>query len=439
MKKFLVTMLVVVVVTSLAFFAAGCKEEAEPAEEAVEEAEPAEEEEEDIWGTEPITITLWTYETGKGYVGEGGLIPFVAEEYHRKHPNVTVEWEVMEMKSYIEALKAVVVAGEVPDIPQIHMQDIEEYSAAGVLMDLTDVLNSDPEWQKRIQPAMQFLELFTEGRIFMIPHACNHWGIVYWKDMWPNGFPVTMKELYTETERLRAQGIIPLTGGCKGNTLEFTYMFTQLVHQMDQPDEMMIIDASSGKISWDQPEFRTALETIKEMYDKGVLPEDFLALDYPIGGYEYFLSKKGAAFWFGGDWFIGSIPMEEHKADNVGWDMLPVIDESYEKQTCGGIGSPFSVSIDTKHPEIAIDVVKEFSSPEARAVCMEMGILPSGPTDAKSAMPILDQMVKWQSTWDIGNPYMADFASLEVVFNELNELILGKSIDDIVASLDEKT
>jgi len=152
-----------------------------------------------------------------------------------------------------------------------------------------------------------------------------------------------------------------------------------------------------------------------------------------------FLTKRAAAFWFGGEWFISSIPMEEHQADNVGWDFLPVINNGYEKQTCGGIGSALSVSASTKYPEIAIDILKSFNSPEAKALSVKNGIITPGATDAKSDIPLFNEMIEIQSTWNIGFGQFGNFAVQEAVFTELQELLLGKSVDEVILTIQEKT
>lgn len=450
MKKLLLIMVVVVFSFSSLLIGIGCKDgttEAveETTEEAVEETteeveEETTEEVEDIWGTDPIEITLWTWQTTPAY---GEYYDWIATEYNKLHPNITINHDFYEITAggYIEALKASLAGGEAPDLFGVHPDNYPEFVEAEAIVEITDILLNDEEWSEWIKPSLGIKELYWEDKIYYVPQGVNHRGVYYWKDMWPNGIPQTLEELYTEAERLNSEGIIPYAAG-GSEPLVLLDLFVTFTHQLDQPDENMIPEADVGGISWINDTFKTAIEKSYEMYEKGVFSEDMISLTYAEDAFESFLSKKAAAFWFGGPWFVSALDITELENDNIGWDFLPVIDSNYEKQIIGGIAATEAVNADSEHVDIALDILKFTNSPDAQAVLFNnMGDIPPGGhlfKGQKSGVPLWDKMIEMQGSADLGYPYINTAATKQELYNYMALLILGEaSVDDVLAAVEK--
>jgi len=456
MKKLLLIMLIVVFALSCIFIGSGCKAESvdATAEETAEttaaentaaaettaaETTAADTAEKDIWGTEPIEITLWTWQTTPAY---GEYYDWIAAEYNKLHPNITINHDFYEITAggYVEALKAAVAGGEAPDLFGVHPDNLPEFADAGALVEITDLLLNDPEWSEWIKPSLGIKELYWKDKIYYVPQGVNHRGVYYWKDMWPNGIPQTLEELYTEADRLNAEGIIPYAAG-GAEPLILLDLFVTFTHQLNQPDENMIPQADVAEISWVNDTFKTAIEKAYEMYEKGVFPEDLISLQYGQDAFESFQAKKSAAFWFGGPWYVSVLDKTELENDNIGWDFLPAINSNYEKQIIGGIAATEAVNADSEHLEIALDILKFTNSPEAQAVLFNnLGDIPPGGhlfAGQKSGVAMWDKMIEMQGSADIGYPYINTAATKQELYNQMALVILGETtVDDALAAVE---
>jgi len=291
-------------------------------------------------------------------------------------------------------------------------------------------------WLELIFP---FKDLYQGGppdRIFYAPQTVGTWGIFYWKNMYPDGFPQTLEQLYVEADRLNEAGIVPIGAGCSGNALELYSVFVQFVKQLD-PGGEMLAQANAGEISWVNDTFREAMQHCLDLYQKGVFPKDILALPYAAGGgFEMFLNKRAAAFWLSGTFFVSSLPYGDLTQDNVGWDYIPAIDENHESIALGGMASNMAVNPKSEHLEIALDILKFTNSPEAQPILFENLTLPITKVEGSSGVPLLDAMLEAQVTKKITYGYdIANSVIATALFNEMNELYLGRSIDDVLEAV----
>ena len=80
--------------------------------------------------------------------------------------------------------------------------------------------------------------------------------------------------------------------------------------------------ALDGKISWDQPMFRDALNAYKTLNDNGVWRKDSMSMDYQVQAWGKWLDREGVGIYCNGDWFISSAPAEYNTPDSLGITMM---------------------------------------------------------------------------------------------------------------------
>ena len=463
MKKCLILLLIAAFAVSMVFMGVGCKKEAPAAETtaaettaaettaaettAAEETASAEElsavekaaqEYIDAHPDEKISIELWSHSTHEGYKN---YYTFVVEEYMKMHPNVTVTFQMFEPDAYSQALKAAVAAGEAPDLIDVRIiHEAVGYARAGSLLDLTDLISNDAEWKSWIEETLTMgLQMWVDEKIWWVPHGNQHIGILYWKDMYPNGFPQTNEELYVEADRLNAEGIVPVALG--GNPSElFWEGVIQVISKQFSPEGKNILEmAEAGEIQWTDARIVQTFETFMEMYGKDVYPSNLLELGLGDGSLAMWLSKKAAAHAFSGPWFISAIPEED--LANVGWDIQPAIDAEHEKSTWATVGTVVGVNSAAKYPEIATDILRFSVSPKCQKVLFDNGVLPPGSVGyGETDNPVIIQMKDIiASGVDLSRPIIATDTINLAAMDACAEIVLGTPVLEALEMIQEAT
>lgn len=449
MKKLLILLLVSAAAISILLIGIGCSKEEAPAEEVEEEEEvtkeeeeaPAEEEKEGAApAEEAIEIILWTGQTSPAYKE---FYDYVAAEYNRRNPNITIEWQAMEPAEYSVALKVAVAAGEAPDLYEVQVPGFgPSWAEAGELLDITDIVKGDPDWKSYIEPALVYDDAYIDGKMYFVPQSVQHRGIYYWKEMWPNGFPKTLDELWVEADRLINElGIAPLSAGAKDQkpTLEQFQVYT---NQLD-PTHEMIRKAERGEISWVNDTFKESMQVVKDLYDYPVFHDDYIA--HSSGdAWDLFLGFKSAAYWFEGEGFV-SIIKEKAEAgeigmDDVGWAYLPLT-EGGEKAKIGGVGATMAVNAKGDYVDHAIEILKLTNEPDAQEILFEYLTLPPGEwfAERETGISLFDAILKEQYAEPLYYSYIDNDEIRTKVFDEMKEMYLGKSVDDTLTAIDEFT
>ena len=438
MKKIFIWLTVVLFIGTFTIFGTSCKEEAATEEEAVEEeaveeeaVEEAVEEEAEEEVPEQINIALWTWQSGPSYFA---LYDWVEATYEAANPNVDIEWQSFGTADYNEALKTAIAGGEPPDIHGVHPgPDTRQMVDAGQLLDLTSIIGDDTDWSVWIAPALQYDDLYIDGAIYNCPQSVNHLSVFYYKDKFPNGFPETLDEMYAESERLNSEGMVPITVGWAENW-SLIDAFVVYQYQLDTTKEMLG-QADRGEISWENDTFKQAFEVIRSLLDEGVIPEDALALSYGAQALENFISKKAAAFWPMGEWYLASLPEEDLKNGNIMSAPLPKIDDSKDFIFVGGSAANLCINANGKNIEIALEILKLTNSPEGQEILFDNLSTPPGKVDKESTVPVFTEIADRQATFPISYRFINNPIINEAVGSNLQLLLLGTSVDECLANI----
>jgi len=380
----------------------------------------------------PIKISLWTWQSGPSYKA---LYDWVQKTYEASHPNVTIEWQSFGTADYNEALKTAIAGGNAPDIHGVHPgPDTEQMVSAGQLLDLTSIIKDDPEWSNWIAPALKYPDLYIDGKIYNDPQSVNHLSVFYYKDKFPNGFPETMDQMVTESERLNKEGIIPMTVGW-GETWDLVDTFVVYQYQLDTTQKMLS-QANSGEISWVNDTFKQAFQVIKDTYlDKGIVPKDAVALSYGTQSFEQFISKKAAAMFPMGEWYLASLPKEDLENGNIMSAPLPKLDSGKDFIVTGGSAANLCINANGKNIKTALEILKLTNSPEAQLILFDNLSTPPGVIDKQSSIPVFTEIVNRQATFPISYRYIDNPAINEAVGTNLQKLLLGTSVDECLANI----
>ena len=445
MKKYLILLLAFAFLVSMSFMAIGCKEEAME-EEVAEEEEMAEEEmaeeeaEEEMAEEEQITITYWDHLGGQ----YADFFDYVFDRFEAENPNVTIEYTSYEAASYNELIKAALVAGEAPDIIDAELMD-HAYQLAGVgtFLDLTDTITADAEWVDWLELVLPMTsQMYYDGKIFWTPVSKFYLGMLYWKDMWPNGFPETMAELYVESERLIAEGIVPVSQSSVDPDHHWVAIISPFDLQLSQRGKPIQMQAADGEIMWTDDQLVRIYTELQKMHTDGVLPDNILELGYSDGAAPLFISKGAASMSYAGPWTPGMVAEEhgEEIKEELGWTVWPALDGVDKRAATGQLTLTNGVNVDSEHPEIAIELLRMMCDPDSQKFWFRMGQLPMSKYGFEETDdPVVQQMLDLDASGEVfmSRPYIFDYTVANALWDAGIEVLLGTSVEDALSAVQD--
>ncbi|MDI3311221.1 MAG: extracellular solute-binding protein, partial [Thermoanaerobacterium sp.] len=215
---------------------------------------------------EQITLNVWyTYPENNTPGTPDHMLKKIAENYMKENPNVKVN---MVGNATTDKTLTALVGGQGPDIFLNLWPNVATWSQKGVLLDLTDYVNNDKEFDKNdILPSAWKLATF-KGRIYGIPNEINSSEIYYNKDLLKaagfDGPPETMEDLINMAYKLTKTD-------ANGNIIQLGFL-------PDFPwrDDVLWpivyganwIDEKANKITFDTPEMKAAYQWQVDIYKK---------------------------------------------------------------------------------------------------------------------------------------------------------------------------
>ncbi|MCL5986800.1 MAG: extracellular solute-binding protein [Actinobacteria bacterium] len=431
--------LIIIAVISLAVIGfASCKPApvTETAAETAVETEAAETEAAE--SAAPVTLRLWTWQVGPAYKAQ---YDYVKAEFEKSHPGVTVEWEAMEYASYNETLKTAIAGGEAPDLFGSHPgPDTVQLLEAGQIADLTDKIKSDPEWSEWIAAALDYPDLYTEGKIAFAPQSVNHLAVWYYKDAYPGGFPETIDDLAKLAPDFKAKGIVPVVVGW---TEPWSLIDTFIVYQYQGDPTAQEKENKFEPNAWKNPAAINAIETIGKLIETGIFPTDALQLSYSTTTLQMLVDHKAAAMWPLGEWYAASLPEADLKNDNIGWSPLPKMTPESSYIVTGGTAANLALNAKSANPDLALELLKFTNSPGAQEVLAKNLATPPGKAAYKSDIAIFNTLLEKQATEKILYRYIDDPDVNQKLGEVLTNYILGtltaeQALDEVQKVADEK-
>jgi len=388
MKKLFLWTAVTVIILSMVFGMGACAKAAETtaaettaAETTAAETTAAEttaaEGEEMIGKAEnpdkPVVLNLWTWATSDAtkFTDEK-----VAELMTAKFPNVSVLRTHISFGQYWQMVKTAIAGDDVPDVMTILPDSTErQLREEGQIVNLRPYIEADPDWNQWMEPVRSSgLFYFGEDQQnTMVPLSAQSWAVGYHKEFWPNGFPTTVDGLIEEAARLKAQGIIPLVTGW-GQEGVLGYSFIELAYQIDpDPERTAFLKARDGELPWNAPIFIEAATVLKKMWDGGVFSPDAFQHLTSVETYDLYMNKKAAAITPLMEPYI--VTMENNGIDcsNMGVTLMPLAKEGANFVQLNAGATSYCVPTQGKHKELALELVKLWAAPEARAVAFGYG------------------------------------------------------------------
>ena len=391
--------------------------------------------------------------------GVGGITNAYADfiaKFEADNPGVKVEYTQYTVSTYNEYLKPALSSGQGPDVFAVYPgPDVDEVVNAGHLANLSEL--ADSEWKGWLGNNINIPELGRNGNLYMAPQDAFTEEIWVYNDMIADlGFELpafgdsyTVDEWVAIGKAAKAKGLDGLMFGPVESWCVLDG-FANFVNQQndDYPTDVLGL-AYDGKITWDQPMFRDALQAYKTLHDNGVWRADSLSMDYQVQAWGKWLDREGVGIYCNGDWFISSAPADYNTADSLGITMMsypklsadsPMV---YNKAT----GTNLGVNANSANLDLALEFVKLTNSPWASETFAGYGQIPANlaavDMDALAASPnlLFNEGIKMLATEGRNtNIYYSQAEPMKHLYDGIMEIFLGvTTIDEVVAKMNKET
>ena len=250
------------------------------------------------------------------------------------------------------------------------------YARAGKVMDLTGALSEDA-WRDSFDAAA--LGFCTDGgRVYAVPLDISVVPVWYNRGLFERlGLkpPGTFEELKAACGALKAEGVAPFALGNKDQwpgAFYFIYLATRM------GGTALFERAARGEASFADRAFVAAGARLRELVEMGAFPEGFNGLTDAQARRQFFTGRAG--MYVMGNWVVARCVAEapEFMGQLDCFPFPAVAGGAGESGTIvGGTNTAFAVSSACKHPDLAIELLRELTSARVAGEWIKAGRLPA--------------------------------------------------------------
>jgi ABC-type glycerol-3-phosphate transport system substrate-binding protein len=403
------------------------------------------------------TITVWSFFAQPNYQQ---WYKFIADEFTKTHPDVTVNVEYPGFDLITKA-KAAIGGGEgIADVYALlpSVFGLESFRS-GLLVDLTPYYQKDEEWQSwtdlwaRVPPGNYRWPHTPDGAIYSSNESLGPSFVWYWADMFDKlgGFPETIDGLLEAAAQSKS-ALPDLQGLCSAGfaeTWHCDYWYYCLEAKYDFSGAIAR-KCVAGNEKWSSPkEIRQGLELWERLHKGGLFTPGVIQENYDPESKGLLKDRQVAMFYSSGPWMsgylnpgdaakIGTAYFPKEKADDPNTytannDMGHVIWKISDQQK------------DQSFIDLRVEFIKSMASPDSQRLLFKSGIMPvwSKASDQPIAeddyeIKVLKQQIDLMINADYGvdnNTYFPN--QTDALDNGMVEVALGiKTIDNLLTDLD---
>lgn len=291
-----------------------------------------------------------------------------------------VEFEAADTETHSKNMKLKAEDGTLPQIFWIEGSEASEYSEAGVLMDMTEFLDENPD----IKTALGGMDAAfkDDNGQYGLPYQCNVQGIFYNKELFDNAkaaYPTdatTYDEFIEIIKKLKDSGVTPLAIGSKNSAFAM-WEFNEFLARYGWEDN--IGNILEGKDKFNNKELMACFEKLQGLKDAGAFPENMATIEY-FDAKQLFNEGKAAMFGTG-QWDCAEF--DENIGDKIGFWWGPRFTDTQSNQDIvmkvpsAPIGISAAVADDEKLKEGVYEFLKFYYGEEAAKISYEGSIFPA--------------------------------------------------------------
>lgn len=397
---------------------------------------------------EKVKITFMSRDSGDtpiAKVYEDQIAAFMKE-----NPDIQVQNDsIYEEAAYNNKLKVAISTGETPNIfyyPAI--AGLKEWAKNGVIMDLTEELEKDPEWADSfLDGSLDTYKLDAYGvkGIYALPNEINVDVVYYNKALFKKAgitkTPEKMDELYEDFDKLNAAGITPF--GVNGtNTWVLGHIFNNILAKRIGIEG--ITKLGIGDKLWTDDDVVECLQLTKDLKDKEAFAEGFEGMDYNTQ-MNQFLTGEVAMISHSSPIISEMYNSDSEILDDIGLFPFPSFSDKPEYEDTRVIytsGWMLSGTMSEEEKEATMKLVKYMTTPEAIQARMDAAwrVSPFKNTKpAADAPQLLTDMIDYTNTItkSVGEYFDYDTCTtlVDKSRNEILFMMLGEKPEETAAKI----
>lgn len=331
-----------------------------------------------------------------------------------------------------------------PNAPDVFFNwgggSIKAYREANQLVDLTDIIESDPVLRDGFLPSVLDSGAL-DGRRYGIPMRGMQPVILFYNKtifaehkLQP---PTTWDQLLDINAKLKKANITPFALGGADTWTELMWL-EYLVDRIGGPEVFERIK-NGDAAGWGDPAVLKAAETVKQLIDDGAFGKGFSSVSYNNGGAPAVFARGKAAMHLMGSWEyptqLGKFP--DFAKKHLGWCAFPSF-EGGSGDIRNVVGNPtnyWSVNTRTSNRDAAIAFLKDCASEAYAKDLIANGDIPTtsnaaklldaspNPEFAKFQYEMVQQAPAFTLSWD----QAVDPSWQAPMLTEIDKLFVGKS------------
>lgn len=251
---------------------------------------------------DPVEKTKLTFmNSWGGYDTKAGVLDQILGQFEKDNPNVTVTNESLSGDDFLPALKEKFATGDQPDVFGLWPgSDIRSLINAGKVADLTQLLDSDPQWKNSFKSGM-WDQVTQNGHIYGLPVEIIAEGLFINKDLFEKynvKIPQNYDDLVAAVKTFRQHDIIPIAFNCMP---EGSYLFQNIAMSLGGKSvENPIVNGNVVKSYID------AMYVMRDLFKMGAFPDNDECFFIDSNTRDDLFIDKKAAMIAQGSWFIAN-------------------------------------------------------------------------------------------------------------------------------------
>lgn len=397
-------------------------------------------------GGEKVSISIWHNWTGQD--AKAVAMRKIIEDFRAQNPEIEVVDEGLPTDGLKTRLRTVAAADEMPDLFVMWPDAMtKEFVKGDLLQPVDDELNAKPDWKNGFIP--NALDGYTvDGKIYSVPMNLAPSSFIFYNDALFKKHNVKVPETWAELEAavqtFSDNGVIPIALGNKANWVAQSTFFSTVADRITGTDWFLkAVEQDGAKFT--DPEFIEALKTFQKLGEINAFQEGFNSLDETQMMQLYF--QGNAAMVINGGWALANLvnnaPPEV--LDNTHITIVPAIagGKGDPATTSGVVGTGLGVSkkLDGGKKEAAMKLFYALAGPDGQKATLGSSTLVSYniELDKSKAHPLFVELYDLVQGIKIVPVYDSKLgsATVEVVNNGLQELLMGGKPEDIARKIQD--
>ncbi len=390
-----------------------------------------------------VKFSLW-----HSYVGTDQRAPFMEErmaQFRAQNPNYEIEEQKIARDQYQTKLKTAAAAGQLPDGFQCWPNAmVREFATAGLLSEINDLLESNPEWAKSFVKRA-FDEFTVGGKVYSAGLGISVCSIIYYNNAlfqkYNLSFPKTYDELKHVISVFKQNNIIPIAMGNKPKWPMQSTLFSIVANRSTGTEWLENVLAKKGA-KFTDPEFVRALQIIIELTKMGAFNSDVITIDN-VQMRDYFYRGE-AAMAIEGSWMLPDIIKRapDSLKQNLEMEIFPPIPggkgDPNVMSGVSGTGIVINRKATSEQKEAIKKLILHVSNTDAQLLFAKYGIPVSSKNvsiDPKTVDPVYLKIVALIAKHPLVTVYDSALNSeqTEIINNGLQAIMVGAKTPEQVA------